>query len=118
MSDSYKKNAYHSYVKSKEDKQIHSRRIRHRLKQYINTRTDWDDFLLPKIYPDDWWWNDFYCNCPYNIPAINECQVKAQKYNLWREDYAEYYREFDGEHMKGCNCYTNKRGRWWKAKRK
>lgn len=119
VSDSYKKNAFCSYSGNKQNKQIRNRLTRRRSKQYINTCTDWDSFSLPKF---DWiedFWSDYdSCYCRHNVPALNQCQIEAQRYNAWREDYAERIFGFDGVHLKHCNCYTNKRGKWWKAKRK
>lgn len=122
MSKSFKKHAFHSYDGHKKDKQLRNRINRSRLKQYINTCVDWDSFLLPdeRSLDDPWADFDFYCSCPYTIPALNQCQLEAQRYDTWRENYAERYWKFDGEHLgrDSCNCYTNKRSRWWKAKRK
>lgn len=119
MSRSYKKNAFCSYEWSKENKVLHHRLERRALKQYIHNCVDWDEFLLPKIYPEDWMDCGCYrqwCDCYYETPLLNECEVKYQQ-DLC-SGYTWSLKAFDGSHFRWCNCYTNKKSKWWKAKRK
>jgi hypothetical protein len=119
VSDSYKKHAKcpDKTGRKKEIKQLSSRMTRRSLKQDIHNCVDWEELvLIERNYIDDdccgW---DYYCDCHYKIPSYNECEVYQ---HCWVMQFGVERSKMVEGHFSWCNCYSNKKSKYWKAKRK
>lgn len=121
MSRSYKKNPYYSCDARtfKEWKQTINQAYRTACKQLINTTEDWDAFILPphRDSRDRWNYPKEDRRRRQSVPAINQCEVDVHE---WRHSpYSFYLKRLNEDgHLEWCNCYTNKRSKYWKMMRK
>lgn len=120
MSRSYKKQPYPTYKKSREERQIWNRILRHNQKQKINNCLDWDGLILDvktKINADPYIYIIYRYR--YSTPAFNECEIAYQNAKLHHPSSATRTFKLDKNgHNKYCNCYSNKRSKYWKMMRK
>lgn len=124
MSRSYRKNVFATWVHSKRMKSWRTqenRRLRHNAKQLINTCEDYDRLIIPVLNDYDTLWgspNDGRKK-PWDKPLLNQCEIDHHKYvHCWGLLYRYARDEYDGAHYKDCVCYDNKKGEYWKVKRK
>jgi hypothetical protein len=107
-----------------------NRRLRHNAKQLINTCEDYDALIIPILDDYDTLWGSPQDGRKWyqEKPLLNQCEVDfgqtcQDAYKWYSNDlafakriksYIEYYKHGG----RGCNCYTNKRGWYWKNLRK
>lgn len=133
MSRSYKKRSYSSWCSSKSMKAWRTqenKRLRHNAKQIINTCEDYDALIIPVINDYDTLWGSPQDGRKHYVPKpyMNDCEIRFGERcrDLYRfhtevgtiekkiRQYIEYYKHGG----RWCNCYTNKRGWYWKNLRK
>lgn len=125
MGKSYKRNPYHSCNAGsfKEWKQIWNQIHRHNCKIAINTCKDWDELILPTLDESSDIWDSPKDGRMRRVetPALNQCEIDEHQYITLegsRKYRIKWYtRDKTGHHCL-CDCYTNKRGRYWKMMRK
>lgn len=127
MSRSYKKEPYYSCKVGsfKEWKQITNRKFRSRSKQILEKCEDWENLILPHKYEiwDIWDSPKDGMMWRQKVPYINQCEVDIyQARNSWYSSFSGYFeRRYKptNEHLKDCNCYSNKRNSsYWRMMRK
>ena len=134
MSRSYRKNVFGSWGSSSSLKgwrTQENRRLRHNAKQLINTCLDFDNLIIPVLNDYDTLWGSPQDGKkrPIPVPFLNQCEVdlekdirRAYRWYEFRPDLLEKSIErAKKRYVHGsyeCDCYSNKRGWYWRMKRK
>lgn len=122
-----KRKPYYSIVcggdNMKEWRTISNRKLRRKAKQVLHNCKDYDNLVVPILREvSDVWSSPRDGNMHYyHKPLMNQCVWDEIKYiNRWGRStiHQNSLYGFDGQHYKNCHCYTNKRGSYWKLKRK
>lgn len=120
VSRSHKYRPFDSWCSSKSMKAWRTKenqRLRHNAKQLINNCEDYDALVIPVLNDYDTLWGSPQDGRKHwqERPALNQCEVDAQKYNMMGK---YYHTEIKDGHHPHCSCYGNKRGWYWKMLRK
>ena len=123
MSNSYKKEPYHSCGAGnfKSWKRAVNGILRSRSKIRINVCLDWEELIMPKINECGEYWTSPKDgrSARHDKPALNQCEIDLHNYRMWGMTHISWYKTNVDGHKINCNCYDNKAKSWyWKMMRK